>query len=177
MNELQLFRDISEGDINALNILFETYYQRLCDFAFTFLNDYPQAEELVSDVFVKIWESKTLLQGVSYPRSFLFTMVKNQCISLTRKTKFTVSSIEEEEITQTTFSPEETLLTEDMQTAWEQFKTNIPPLQLQAFELSRFHQLKYQEIAEVLEISVKTVEKYIGKTLKLIHEEFLEKHL
>ncbi|MBD0404933.1 RNA polymerase sigma factor [Flammeovirga sp. EKP202] len=177
MNELQLFREISEGDINALNILFETYYQRLCDFAFTYLNDYPQAEELVSDVFVKIWESKSILKGVTYPRSFLFTMVKNQCISLTRKTKLTVSSIDEIEVVQSTLSPEENILTEDLNEAWEQFKVNIPSLQLQAFELSRFHQLKYQEIAEVLEISVKTVEKYIGNTLKMIHKDFLEKHL
>ncbi len=154
------------GDEEAFNFIFNNYYEGLVLFALGFINDRDQAEEIVQGVFVKIWENHKTLDIKISIKSYLLKAVQNSCYDYIKhhkiKTKF------EELFSQKTIKDEITndYFSSNLIGRIDTAINNLPEKTGRIFRMSRFENMKYKEIAEQLNISIKTVEANIGKALQ-----------
>jgi RNA polymerase sigma-70 factor (family 1) len=154
--------------------IFASEYSRLCRYALSYVQDEQTAEDVVQETFVKIWETKKEILTQPHIRFYLVTAVRNNCISLLRKQK---SSNERyaEELPEPDPEPFFTR-TEQVQQLDEQKKrildalNRLPPKCKEVFMLVKMQELTYQQAADSLDISVKTVENHMGKALKILRE-------
>ena len=168
MEDIQLIEKIKDSDYNAFEILFERYYSFLCNYASNIVKDNYTAEDIVQEVFVRIWETRNTANIKSSVKSYLFTAVKNKCLN----------KIEEEAIRKKyTNRFATTQDTKVFQTEIEQaeFKEHLfsciqklPPRCKDIFIESRFQGTKQAEIAEKMYISIKTVKAQIGKAVRFV---------
>jgi len=154
-------------------MFFRTYYQPLCNYAFSFIQDRDEAEEIVQSAFLSVWEKRKTLDIKTSLKSYLYTMVRNTSLNVIKHEKIkqryvgealAVEDRSHENVSQKVLSLE---LEEKIQRAME----SLPEQCRLVFKLSRFEELKYSEIAEQLQISIKTVENQMGKALKIMREQ------
>ena len=176
----ELFLKLKDGDEQAFKVLFQKYYSSLCLFARQFFSDREMAEETVQDMFVKIWEKRELLNIESSVKHYLFRSVRNHCLNQIQhekiKQQYASKVIESahQEIDQDQY-----YLEVDLLQRIEKSIDSLPPKRQEIFRLSREQGLKYKEIADTLNISVKTVEAQMGLALKYLRDELKDynKHL
>jgi RNA polymerase sigma-70 factor (ECF subfamily) len=166
----------SSVDVNAFEKIFREYFSPLVYFAVRFVKDVDSAREIVHQVFVRIWENREEIHLDSAMRSYLFTAVRNRCLNHLRdQAKFhpdDVSNIPEiETSTEETGNPAES---DELESAINSAVNTLPEKCREIFRMNRFGGLKYREIAENLDISVKTVEAQMSKALKLIREKLVD---
>lgn len=150
---------------------FKSNYDSFCRFAFTFLNDADDAEEVVQNCFVRLWEGrKTLIIG-NAPKSYIFTMIRNTCLNQIKHISIRedYKVFNENQLSDT--QEEDHSESVDLQQKVGIVIQNMPPQRRKIFEMSRFEGLKYKEIATHLNISVKTVENHMGSAMKQLREE------
>jgi RNA polymerase sigma-70 factor (family 1) len=145
--------------------LFREHYNTLANYALSILKNRQDAEDAVQDVFVKLWQNSPQVVTTGQVKFYLFTATKNTCISLLRK-QAGKTFVEPEDIPDTESNPSGA----DPVAAVKQALTLLPPQCLVIFKLSRFGNLTYQQIADELGISVKTVENQMGKALRIMRE-------
>jgi len=162
------------GQEATFKALFAQEYSKLCRYALTFLHDTHQAEDVVQETFIKIWERKPELIGSPDIRFYLVTAVRNNCISALRKLK-----TQQTQFTEETPEPEPepfVTATQQYQDASEQSiriataLDKLPPKCREVFLLVKMQGLSYKQAAEALEISVKTVENQMGKAIKVLRD-------
>ena len=168
--ENQVFTALREGNESAFEMLFKTYYKPLCNYSYSFLNDRDEAEEVVQSTFITVWDKRQSIEIQTSIKSYLFRMVRNASLNVIKHSKVKQAHAKHEmaggeplheEVTQSVISSElEKRIIEAMKTLPEQCRL--------VFQLSRFEELKYSEIAEQLNISVKTIENHMGKALKMM---------
>ena len=152
--------------------VFTTHYNSLCNYAFTFVKDKDASEDIVQELFMKIWESRRELIMEDSVRYYLFTAVRNNSISYIRKQKNTEEWNGEEIPDEVT--PEKEGRSEEYRWLLQKGIDRLPPKCKEIFLLSRFSNMTYKQIAASLNISVKTVENQLGKALKSLRV-FLKK--
>ena len=162
-----ILQDIQNGNLQEFEKLFKEYYPLLCHYALRFVKDPDQAEEIVQELFCQLWENRkglkihTSLKAYLYKATYFNSLqvlrkkgIKNQYVDYVKNTKSEQSQpnnlVEENEIYNIV---QKTLI-------------SLPDRCGQIFKMSRFEGLKYQEIADQLSISIKTVEANMGKALK-----------
>jgi len=160
-------RKIFETDPpRAFELLYNKYYGTLCNHAVRFVFSKQKAEDLVSDVFVLFWNSRLYLSVNGSYRAYLFAAVRNKCCSYLKWELKREGSTELNEKTPSPNpTPEEILYASDLHIKIEQTIRSLPGRQQQVFVLSRFEGKKNKEIARLLNLSVKTVEMHVSKTL------------
>ena len=156
--------------------LFREHYKALCHFAFGMTADMDQAEDLVQQAFVKMWEKRHRLDPERSLKSYLNTSVRNGAINLIRDNRKFRNSILDVDIYQDALAemPETVsgnLMASDLAAKIRVVLKDLPEKSLEVFTLSRFEELKYKEIAERLGITVKTVEAHMTRALKILREE------
>jgi len=167
-----LFDEIRNGNEQAFNKAFDLYYSRLCFFADKMLHDFDLSRSLVQQVFVELWVRKSRLQ-VNSLQAYLYQAVKNAVLDLLKHRKVEqqyLSSLEKVEETELNNRIEEAELADRINRAIQ----NLPEKCREVFVLCRFEELKYAEIAEKLNISVKTVEMQISIALKKLRKELYD---
>lgn len=168
----EIVESLKADDAGAFEQLFKHYYQPLCRFAVTILHNQDDAEEVVQEVMVKLWEGRNNLQINLSLKSYLYRMVHNSCITDIRKEKVRnmhavhVKNHGEVLSDDASASIRKNELERMIAGAIEQ----LPEQCRLVFKLSRFEQMKYSEIAQHLDISVKTVENHMGKALRMLRE-------
>lgn len=173
----QLATRIKLGDEQAFELFFRKYYVRLCAFSNKFLNNPEDAKEIVQEVFAKIWEGRDEIDPDDSLKSYVFKIAQNLSINKLRRNKvesryaevFKIVYLEYNE-----YSSHESLLAKELEANIAHSISNLPTECRKVFELSRIEGLKYKEIADVLHISVKTVEAQMSKALKLLRLELSE---
>jgi RNA polymerase sigma-70 factor (ECF subfamily) len=164
------------GNERAFETVFKDHFKNLNAYAYTFLKDGELAEEVVQNVFCRIWEKKELLKPDGSIKAYLYMAVHNECLNYLKhqkvKTNFQVYYANHME------QSEEHTAKKVMVTELEkhiQLALNELPQQCRIiFQLSRFEQLKYQQIADQLGLSIKTVENQMGKALKILRVKLAE---
>lgn len=170
--QLQI-RALAEGDITAFEMLFRNYYQPLCNYAYTFLQDREDAEEIVQSTFLLVWEKRDTLAIRTSVKPYLYAMVRNACLNVLKHEKIK-QRFAGEEIALADRSHDSvthTIASNELEYRIKVAMNELPEQCRMVFKLSRFEELKYSEIAEQLNISIKTVENHMGKALKIMREQ------
>lgn len=174
--EIDHFKAITEGDETAFEMIFKTHYQSLCNYAFTFLQDRDEAEETVQSTFLTIWEKRKSIQIQTSLKSYLYRAVRNTCLNAIKHSKIKQKHVEEVMFTseQSHEGVAQSVISSELDQKIGTALMALPEQCRLIFKLSRFEDLKYSEIADQLNISVKTVENQMGKALKIMREQLKE---
>lgn len=150
--------------------LFKSHYRELHAYAHTMLQDEDSAEEIVQSMFLRFWEKRDMLNIQTSIRAYLYRAVYNDTMNHLKhqkiKTKyqdFTVRSMNDSH-EPASAKVELSQLEQKIQEALN----DLPEHCRTIFQMSRFEELKYREIAERLDLSIKTVENQMGKALKIL---------
>lgn len=174
-NEAQILDRIKASDKAAFEILFRTYYSYLCNFAYTFLKDRDNSEEVVQDMFVAFWNKRDQIIIKSSSKSYLTQTIRNRCLNELKHQKVKNAYQSHQMTTGTDISEGSSLLEqEELALKIQEAINSLPGQQQRVFLLSREEGKKYKEIAEELGISVKTVENHMGKALELMRNQLSE---
>jgi len=164
---------IAAGDAQALEHLFKAHYRPLCGFALGYLKDADQAEDIVQELFVRLWQDREGLSITTSVKSYLFTAVRNRCLNALAVKKRMRPLDEEVHDAPMGEDREEDELTERAARVQAVIEA-LPTERRKIFRMSRNEGMKYHEIAERLGLSVKTVENQMGKALKTLREELAD---
>ncbi len=166
-----LFEQIKKGNKFAFDLLFDKYYQQLCYFIETYTKSNYLAEELVADIFVNIWIKRKKIIIHSSIKSYLYTSAKNNALMHLRKNRLITEDLENnKQNIKYESNPEKKLLKKENEIRVQKLLQLIPTKSRQVFILHRLDGLRYKEIAEVMSISIKTVENHMGKALRILRE-------
>ncbi|MEM6320441.1 MAG: RNA polymerase sigma-70 factor [Bacteroidota bacterium] len=166
-DEYLLQKIIRQDDYGAFEELFHRYYQALCLQVNSRVGYLQATEEIVSDVFTKIWRNRANISITTKVKYYLYTAVRNQSIDYLRKqTKQRNYKHEINRDYPSNFaSPEELIIGEELRIKIEAAIEQLPPKAKHIFRKSRDEGKKYREIAEELNISIRTVETHIRRAL------------
>ncbi|RZL20893.1 MAG: RNA polymerase sigma-70 factor [Pedobacter sp.] len=170
---IDLITIIEQGNTATFTHFYTVYFQKLLLASDSYVNDISIAEELVQDIFLKIWENPQALNEVQSIKSYLYRTVINSSINYLNRQK----NIEQHHLKLASTITDQYLMDLDEESEMILMLRNeiekLPAQCKKVFILSRFENLKYREIAIQLNISEKTVENHIGNALKLLRARFL----
>lgn len=171
LDSKELFDRLRQGDEKAYDALFRDWYPSLVRASESIVQSRAVAEEIVQDVLLELWRRRESLAGNSSPQAYLFQSARNRSLNHVRHERVVRQG---EPYARRPDAAEPTahahVVEDEMQLAVRQAIAGLPERCREIFELSRTHGLKYIEIAETLEISVKTVEAQMGKALRILRE-------
>jgi RNA polymerase sigma-70 factor (family 1) len=159
IDEKELILQVSKGSEHAFSILFHRYHLHLAAFVYKLTDSYEMSEEIVQDVFLKIWINREQLSAVRNFKAYLFTISKNHsinCLKQSVKEKALRQHLEEE---MTVSATEDELLNYHL--LLDKAIDELPPQQQKVYVLSKHQHLKYAEIADRMGISKETVKSYL----------------
>lgn len=162
-----------EGSKNAFTAIFISYYRNLVLFATNYTHETELAEEVVEDVFVKIWEEHEVLNIKVSLKAYLLKAVQNKCIDWLRQVEV-IRKYKEEYSSNTLtydFNTDNYIFNSELESLIRVALNKLPQEIVQAYRMNRYEGLKYHEIAEKLNVSVRTIEDRIGKALCLLRNE------
>ena len=166
-------KQFKADDMSAFDIIYRKYSKKLYRFAYSIIKDKPDAEGIVHEVFIKVWEKRRKIDEYLSFESYLFTITYNTTISFIRKrvkeSKYIehLKSIQNPTI-QSNIIPE--IEYKELKDKSEKIIGLLPSRQKQIYRLSREEELTYKEIAAKLNISVNTVETHMERALKSIRK-------
>jgi RNA polymerase sigma-70 factor (family 1) len=172
-----LLAQMRAGEGSAFAALFRRYYGGLCAFASGYTKSRESAEEVVEDVFVRLWELREQLEVRETLKSYLFTAVRNRALNRARDERAELRGLDRAlpdsappGMGQLLPALDEELEAAEFLRAVEEAVAELPPRTRQVFTLHRQHGLTYAEIGTALLISPKTVENLLGRALKQLRE-------
>jgi RNA polymerase sigma-70 factor (ECF subfamily) len=174
-NDREIFKLVKQGDKSAYETLFRENYSPMVAYAFRFFGDIEPSESVVQDVFLKLWHKRGEFDITTSLKNYLFRSVRNLCINRLEHEKI-ISSYQKYVIQKDTGRNSfgefyiEVGLKEKIETAIKA----LPEKRQKIFRMAREDGLKYKEIAEELNISIKTVEAQMGLALKQLRETLKE---
>ena len=161
---------------NSDEVVFETifrdYYERLCNYANTMINDMDEAEEMVQNTFLVLWEKRENVDIHTSVKSYLYKAVHNNCLNRIKHYKV---RREYSEYSKYTTEPglddtSQKIIGKELEEQINLAIDSLPHKCGAVFRLSRFENLTYGEIAEQLNLSVKTVDNHMVKALRILRE-------
>ena len=163
-----------KGDEAAFKELFEIYSDGLLRFVFSMLNNRELAEETVSDVFFKIWVHRDKISKIENFKAYLFTSARNMALNYVDKNKRQrVVSLEDIHVPSliNEICPESELINSELKDIIGNAIDHLPERCKLIYSMAKIDQLKYKEIAKILDISVKTIDHQLTIAIKKIGEE------
>ena len=161
---------LTQQDEKAIDLLFDNYYEYLCNVVYRVINDYVYAEDIVQEMFFDLWKkSKDIKINISL-RAYLRRAAVNRSLNHLRKQRMKFDEAEDAvlEIEDNHVSGQMEMEKNELEERIFATIESLPPKCKIVFGMSRFENMSYQEIADALEISVKTVENQISKALKIL---------
>ena len=171
-NETVLFHQLAGGSEEAFEVIFSLYRDRLFRFAFKMIKSSEEADELVQETFVKLWEGRDLLSSVNAPENYIFCIIRNKAIDRIRKISLDSRLREQvwKQIKDAHCNTEEILFAEDTNHLIQEAFEKLSPQRKVVFKLSRLDGLNHEEIAVQLHISENTVKNHLVSSLRFIRE-------
>lgn len=177
-----LLRNLKAGNTNAFDEIFRKYYNLLCFEARGYFRDNFLIEEIVSDVFTRIWQNREKLEINTSLKDYLIRSTHNSCIDYYRKNKVRKNisgDIENEEkraysLMDIGQNPLEYTISNELINHFQDAVESLPERYRQAFKLSRYNDLTYEEIAVEMGISVNGVKMNIKKALEHLRKKLAD---
>lgn len=169
-NENELLSEVVKGNEKAFRLLFDLYWERIHSVALILTKKQALAEEMVQDVFLKIWLKRDQLAEVDHFGGYLFTIAKNHIYNQLRKKSLEQPFTDglEQHFLETTALPTHLLEVKETIQLIEDVVAQLPPQQRSVYELSRHEGLDYHTISDRLGISRSTVKNHMTKALQAI---------
>lgn len=164
-------KNTAYSELELVEQLFRQYYKMLCVYAFRFVSDWDTAEDIVQDVFVSLWNKRDAVELEGAVKAYLFKSVYNKSLNYLTSKKYTEEESVERFVDQLDTlqvqhsNQESTLFMKEIQTEIDTFTETLPIQVKKVFLLSRSYGLKTKEVALQLDLSPKTVEKYLSRAL------------
>ncbi len=171
MNSDFILIKLQLGDKDAFDFIFKEYYKNLVWFAFDFIQDKYIAEEFVQGVYVKLWEEREKIVIVTSLKAYLYKSVQNKCLDYIKHGKIKHRYEQMVQKKASDISSENAFFSFELKEKIDEAIEHLPAKTKEIFKLNRYGNKKYKEIAELLSISVKTVEAHIGKALSALRLE------
>ena len=167
---------LAKRDEFAFEQVFKSHFKNLHAYAFTILKDEDEAEEMVQNVFFKLWDRNETISITGSITAYLYRAVHNESLNYIKHQKVrskhslhVAYSMKNE-----TDNASKKVLGTELEGRLHAALNNLPEQCRTIFQLSRFDELKYREIADQLGISVKTVENQMGKALKILRTKLVD---
>ncbi len=169
--------ELKSGDEKVFRQIMDDRYNQLYNFAFGYLNNEENAEEVIQEVFLQLWDNRSKLHANTILKAYLFTLTRNRCIDLIRRERLmlqfrTDKQAEYDQLTESFHALSDPILDQifasELQDEIDKAIVSLPEQCQKVFMLSRNKGLKNREISDVLNLSKKTVESHITKALKTI---------
>jgi len=166
----KLMCEIKADNMFAFDVLYKKYCKRLYKFAFSILKSSEESENIVQDVFLNLWENRHKVENDSSVKYYVFTIAYNSAISIIRKKAREYQFIEYlkslQDLSQEPVNIE--IEYNELKDKLNDIINHLPDRQKDVYLLHRVEGLKYQEIAERLNVSVNTIENHMSRALKTI---------
>lgn len=164
---------ISRGDESAFKEFFNYYHPRLYGYALTMIQSHNPSEEVVSDVFMKVWTGRKRLSAIENVNHYMFRAVKNQALNYLEKRKLETVDLDKVQDNKIGdfIQPDLSVLNRELADQIQSAIESLPPRSKLIFGLIRIDGMKYKEVAEHLDLSVKTVENQMTIAIKKLREE------
>ena len=174
IEDYQLFQAVKEGDKKAFDTLFLRYYPMLCAYAKQFV-DLEDGKEIVQDVMVWFWENKEMQTFDTSLKNYLFKSVRNRCLTLTNRNEIKQRIQKKLQVhMEQLYEDPDFYIVEELAGKIETAIMRLPESYREAFELNRFQNMTYNEIAFKLGVSPKTIDYKIQQALKILRHELKE---
>lgn len=164
------WRMATQDDEAALKEMFFDFYPALCVFAQRYIGCSETCRDIVQETFYKIWKKRKQIDINTSFRNFLITSVRNECTDYLRKKKLSETYIKKATQTQSV-SPEEIYTLGELHQMITDALQKLPENARKAFDMSRFQNMTYTQISDEMNLSVKTIESYISRALKILRED------
>jgi RNA polymerase sigma-70 factor (family 1) len=172
----ELAEALRKGDEVVFEMIFKDYYECLCNYANSIISDMDEAEEMVQGTFLALWEKRESIDIHTSVKSYLYQAVHNHCLN--RLKHYQVRRLHSEHIKYhadaSTEDSSQLLQGKELEKQIHEAITSLPDQCQTVFKLSRFENLTYSEIAQQLNVSVKTIENHMGKALRILREQLKE---
>lgn len=173
-----LVNKIKDGDEKAFELLFRESYAGLVQFAWGYVRSKAIAEELVQDVFLKVWDNRKELKVTKSIESYLYKSVRNRCTDWARHSEVVKKWEDESKKDQKANESHSSSISKNLHHRLlleeiERAIYKLPERRKEVFLLSRYENKSYKEIANLLDITVSTVETHMSKALKTLRDKFL----
>lgn len=166
--EQQIMSGLKSDSQNAFSILFRTYYKDLVLFAGNYIREKSICEDIIQSIFLNIWENRHSFEIKTSLKSYLLQSVRNNCIDEIRHKKIVDNYAAKEILFNNEIDIEHYILYSDLQDHLEEALSKLPEKYRETLVLSRIDGIKYKDISEQLNISIRTVEDRISKALQLL---------
>lgn len=168
-NEPELLNQVAQGDEQAFSRLFYLYHQELADYVLRLTKSLPITEEIVQDVFIRIWTRREQLLGISNFRAYLFIACRNHTFNMMRD-EARKALLYQKWVADIPFSedPENAPDREKYYLIIEEAVSMLAPQQQKAWRMSREEGLKHEEIAQRMQLSKETVKRHVSLALAAI---------
>ncbi len=171
-SDRQIFNEIKKGNLATFENLFRKHYQALCNYAGKYVKDLDKAEEVVQELFFKLWEKRDKLEINISLKSYLYRSVYNGCLQYLnhRAIEIKYEAYYKKQNKEYNRDASENIRLQELSDIIHNTLNSLPERCRNIFLLNRYEGLKYREIAKKLSVSIKTVEANIGKALKLLRK-------
>ena len=171
-DQQKLRNGLREGDKKIFEEIYKTYYSPLCFYCMRYVDDMEDSREIVQGLFLKIWVKRKELKINTSIKSYLFSSAQNYALNYIKKKKIRQKYInsKENQPVQNGENGYHKLEEEELRVLIKGAILKLPKKRRMIFELSRFENLKYTQIAEQMTISVKTVETQMSKSLRYLRQ-------
>lgn len=164
-----LIEKIRRGDQGSFEEFFFSHHKSVFNFLYRFTFDYDTASDLTQETFIKFWQNRENLDANKYPVAYLFKIAKNAALNSLRSPVCVVSIDEQENILAGLYdNPENEYDNRFLLNDFQKALTLLPERCRAIFILSRYHDMPYEEIAQVMEISIQTVKNQMNKSLGIL---------
>ena len=179
--EKKILLDFKYGNKRAFEYLFKSYYKPLCNYAFQILKNQVYAEEVVEELFVRLWENRSKTDVQQSFKSYLYRSTYNSCMNYLRKQKneqkyrdFFLHHLSPESTSLETNEsyPLTSIIDRELEKEMHEVIESLPEKCRIIFKMSRFDEKSHEEIANEINVTVNTVKTQIVRALNKIREKF-----
>ena len=159
---------LRDGDQGEMKRIFQEHYRTVYLRIYRFVKQKETAEDLTQEVFLKLWRKKNQLEITDSLGGYLATMAYHEAMGFLRKNHATITDIDEQSAMKVGSDGNQEINRMDLQQQINTAVNQLPPRCKSVFVLSRFEGKSYKEIAEIMNISTKTVEHQLSKALRTL---------
>lgn len=171
LSETEILQEIRAGNQAVFEQVFHTHYAALCRFSMQYLSDPEEAREVVQELFLVLWEKRQQVEISSSLKSYLYQSTRNKCLNHLKHLKVRDNYADHAKAHYPRATEANPAEYAGLEARISQAVESLPTRCREIFELSRYEGLKYREIADMLQLSPKTVEVQMVKALKTLRDQ------